>query len=96
MKPRQFDRHLYSSRRSATRLSSACRISPTGDEAIVRLAKQGYRSILGRVVWSFVDGGTVMRGGLGAAAGAAVTKSGLGTVGGGLAGGIIGHEIGRD
>jgi hypothetical protein len=34
--------------------------------------------------------------GLGAAAGAAVTKSGLGTVGGGLAGGIIGHEIGRD
>ena len=34
--------------------------------------------------------------GVGAAAGAAVTKSGLGTAGGALAGGIIGHEIGRD
>jgi osmotically inducible lipoprotein OsmB len=39
---------------------------------------------------------TAIGAGLGAAAGAAVTKSGLGTAGGALAGGIIGHEIGRD
>jgi osmotically inducible lipoprotein OsmB len=38
---------------------------------------------------------TAIGAGLGTAAGAAVTNTGLGAVGGGLAGGIIGHEIGR-
>jgi len=39
---------------------------------------------------------TAIGAGVGAAAGAAVTKSGLGTAGGALAGGIIGHEVSRD